>query len=150
MKHTWFSTGGLTVEAEFFRSSCFFAVIRTRTGSQGREFDSHLELRIFSEPSGVRNFLLPKQKEKMFPVAEAIHVLRSSRTSLSLKQHSSRTTNASQVFRKFRWIYGHDSGRVSLFLSSAPLHASRISAHALTTLLTLKEKTKDCLQSYVD
>ena len=34
MKHIWFSTGGLTAEAEFFRSSCFFGSgnnIQTRT-----------------------------------------------------------------------------------------------------------------------
>lgn len=102
-------------------------------------FLSRLVLEIpFFQNKKKRCFQLPK------PYTSYVHLAH------SLKQHSSRTTNASQVFRKFRWIYGHDSGRVSLFLSSAPLHASRISAHALTTLLTLKEKTKDCLQSYVD
>ena len=82
----------------------------------------------------------------MFPIAEAIHVLCSLKQRSIMGQKTPFLTEASQALHSV----GHDSETASLlsvFLTSALLNASRISAHALTTLRAtkrLKEKTKEC------
>ena len=79
----------------------------------------------------------------MFPIAEAIHVLCSLKQRSIMGQKTPFLTEASQALHSV----GHDSETASLFLTSALLNASRISAHGLTTLRAtkrLKEKTKEC------
>ena len=142
---------------QFFRSSCMLFRgaennIRTRTRKvvssiltwSSEFFLSFLVLEVFFFKNKKKTcFQLPK------PYTSYVHFVHSlkQRSIRWSKKHISSGRKSSSAFR---WTSGHDREAASLFMSLAPLHASRISAHALNTLLTLKEKTEDCLQTYVD